>query len=244
MAANLRSMNRRAFIAALSATCGSAAFAQTVPAPAAALTFYAGQAGRLTTDRDRLGGNPFASAVCEVIGQKPLTLQTFTRRLAEANQIYSGGWQMLDYPRDIADPKRRIDKGETRIALVLINADYSQSDAYSLRGAAFDAKRVPAALTEAGFETRLVLDNSLADARAALADFAVRSADADNAIIYVGGHGAQRHKTVYWLMGDFPGQDAKWLEGHAIPVNEIATAARARTLNLVLYASCRDNPFR
>ena len=237
-------MNRRAFFAMLAAASAAPAFAQTVSPAAAALIYYAGQAGRLTTDRDRLGGNPFASAVCEIIGQRPLTLETFTRRLAEANQIHSGGWQMLDYPRNIPDPKRRIDKGDRRIALVLINADYSQSDAYSLRGAAFDAKRVPAALTEAGFETTLVLDNTIADARAALADFAVRSADADNAIIYIGGHGAQRHKTVYWLMGDFPGQDAKWLDGHAIPVNEIATAARARTLNLVLYASCRDNPFK
>ncbi len=234
-------MDRRAFIAALAAASAGPAFAQT--GPAAALTYYAGQAGRLTTDRDKLGGNPFASAVCEIIGQRPLTLQTFTRRLAEANQIHSGGWQMLDYPRDIPDPRRRIDKGDKRIALVLINADYSQSEAYSLRGAAFDAKRVPAALSDAGFETTLVLDNSIGDARAALADFASQSETADSAIIYIGGHGAQFRRTVYWLMGDFPSQDAKWLEGHAIPVNEIARAARARTLNLVLYASCRDNPF-
>jgi len=191
-----------------------------------------------------LPARTFASAVCEVIGQRPLTLETFTRRLAEANQIYSQGWQMLDYPRDLPDPKRRLDTGEKRLALVLINADYSKSGAYSLRGAAFDARRVPAALSAAGFETTLALDNTIDAARAALADFAVRSETADIAIIYIGGHGAQHRRTVYWLMGDYPDQDARWLESHAIPVNEIARAGRARTLNLVLYASCRDDPFR
>ncbi len=237
-------MYRRTFLAALAASAAPPALAQAGAAPSPALIYYAGQAGRLTTDRDRLGGNPFASAVCEIIGQRPLTLETFTRRLAEANQIHSLGWQMLDYPRNLPDPRRRLDTGEKRLALVLINADYSKSGTYSLRGAAFDAKRIPAALNAAGYETTLALDNTIDAARLALADFAVRSETADTAIIYVGGHGAQHKRTVYWLMGDYPEQDAKWLATHAIPVDEIARAGRARTLNLVLYASCRDDPFR
>ena len=69
------------------------------------------------------------------------------------------------------------------------------------------------------------------------------SKGADDAVIYIGGHGAQRSRDVYWLMGDFPGQDAKWLGDHAITVGAIAKSAKARELNLVLYASCRDNPF-
>lgn len=235
-------MNRRTLLAALAASTAAPAFAQS--GPSEALIYYAGQAGRLTTDRDRLGGNPFASAVCEIIGERPLSLETFTRRLAEANQIHSQGWQMLDYPRSLPDPKRRLDKGDKRLALVLINADYSQSEAYSLRGAAFDAKRVPAALNAAGYETTLALDNTIDEARAALADFALRSEAADATIVYIGGHGAQHKRTVYWLMGDYPEQDAKWLDTHAIAVSEIARAGRAKTLNLVLYASCRDNPFK
>lgn len=235
-------LNRRAALAALAAAGAGPALAQTAATPPPALVYYAGQAGRLTSDRSSQGGNPFATAVCEVISERPLTLETFTRRLAETNQIHSRGWQTLDYPRTLPDPKRRLDKGETRIALVLINADYSQSDAYSLPGAANDAKRVPAALTEAGYDTTLVLDQTAEGARAALADFAIRSEAADNAIVYIGGHGLQRGRTVYWMMGDFPGRDAKWLDTHAIAVNEIATSSRARTLNLVLYASCRDNP--
>lgn len=237
-------MNRRAFIAALAASSAGSALAQTSPSAVAPLLYYAGQAGRLTSDRSSQGGNPFASALCEVIAGRPLTLETFTRRMAEANQIHSRGWQMMDYPRVLPDPKRRLDKGASRLALVLINADYSKSDAYSLPGAAHDAKRVPAALNEAGYQTMLVLDANAEEARAALAEFALASEGADNAIIYIGGHGAQHQRNVYWIMGDFPAQDAKWLPTHAIPVSEIAKAGRARSLNLVLYASCRDDPFR
>lgn len=237
-------MNRRGFLAGLAAVSAGSAFAQTAAAsPAPALIYYAGQAGRLTSDRDTAGGNPFATAFCEVIQQKPLNLKRFTERMAIANQIHSRGWQMMDYPRVLPETKARLDKGEKRVALVLINADYSKSDAYSLPGAKFDAKRVPAALTAAGFETTLVLDASAADARVKLDEFARTSESADTSIIYIGGHGAQRSRDVYWLAGDFPGQDAKWLADHAITVAEISQAARARELNLVLYASCRDNPF-
>ena len=237
-------MDRRAFIAGLAAASANPAFAQTTPEPPSALVYYAGQAGRLTSDRSSKGGNPFASALCEVIAKKPLTLETFTKRMAEANQIHSRGWQMMDYPRTLPDPKRRLDVGEKRVALVLINADYSKSDAYSLPGAAHDAKRVPAALSDAGYETTLVLDRTASEARLALEEFAAMSQTAGNAIIYIGGHGCQYQRTVYWMMGDFPEQDAKWLQTHAIPVSEIAKAGRARSLSLVLYASCRDNPFR
>lgn len=235
-------MNRRGFIAGLAAVSAGSAFAQTA-APSAPLIYYAGQAGRLTSDRDKAGGNPFATALCEVIALKPLTLKKFTEQLAYYNAIRSMGWQQMDYPRELPAPKRRLDKGEHRVALVLINADYSKSDAYSLPGAKFDARRVPAALTAAGFETTLVLDARAADARAKLETYARISENAETSIVYIGGHGAQRSRDVYWLAGDFPGQDAKWLDDHAITVAEIAQASRAQDLNLVLYASCRDNPF-
>lgn len=237
-------MQRRTFIAGLMAASAGSAFAQTAPAAPAPLIYYAGQAGRLTSDRDRQGGNPFASALVQVIAEKPLTLETFTRRMAEANAIHSRGWQQLDYPRRLPSPKLRLDaKGGKRIALVLINSDYSQSDAYSLPGAAVDAKRVPAALTTAGFETTVVFNQTVDQARVALDDFGARSAEADVSTIYIGGHGAQHGRNVYGLMGDYPAQDAKWLPTHAIAVEEIAKAGRAKALNMVLYASCRDDPF-
>ncbi len=228
------------------ATAAGSAGAQTMPAPAEPLFYYAGQAGRLTQDRDRQGGNPFASALVEVLKQTPITLADFGGRLAAANAKHSGGWQQLQMPRKLSDPKWRLgSEGQKRVALVLINADYSKSGGvYSLPGAAFDANRLPAALREAGFETTLVLDNDAKGARKALAEFAMQSAAADASLIYVGGHGIQHRRTVYWMMGEYPGQDAKWLPTHALSLDEIAKAGRARAVNLVLYASCRDDPFQ
>ncbi len=243
-AASLGWMNRRAFIAALGASAAAPALAQTAPAAPAPLFYYAGQAGRLTSDRDRQGGNPFASALCEVLPELPLTLEAFGGRMALANSLHSRGWQNIQMPRKLPDPKLKLGRADqSRRALVLINADYSKSDAYSLPGARFDARRVPDALQAAGFETTLALDAGVEGARAAMAAFAAQSADADVSLVYVGGHGLQRKRTVYWMMGDYPGRDSKWLATHAISLDEIGTAGRARQANLVLYASCRDDPF-
>ena len=174
-------IQRRLFIAMAAMAVAAGAWAQSSPAPQP-LIYYAGAAGRLTQDRDRLGGNPFASALVEVLREAPLTLADFGARMSAANAKHSGGWQQLQMPKTLPDPKLRLDgdKGSKRIALVLINADYSKSDGvYSLPGAAFDAKRVPAALREAGFETTLVLDASADMARRAIAEFAAQSAAAD-----------------------------------------------------------------
>jgi hypothetical protein len=240
-------MIRRAFLFGLTATAMGAAIAQTAAPAPAPLVYYAGQPGRLTQDRDRQGGNPFASALVEVLKEERLTLADFAGRMSAANAKYSGGWQQLQMPRSVPDPKLRIDNaaGGKRVALVLINADYSKSNGvYSLPGAAFDARRVPKALIDAGFETLVVADKDAKAARKALADFAKLSTSADASLIYVGGHGIQRKRMVYWMMGDYPAQDPKWLPTHAISLDEIGKAGQARAANLVLYASCRDDPFQ
>lgn len=236
-------MMRRLFIGVFAAVAFGAAVAQT-SAPVTALMYYAGAPGRLTQDRDKLGGNPFASALIEVLRSEPTTLEDFTARLSAANARHSGGWQQLQFPKKLPYWKMAARDGEKRVALVLINADYSKTDGvYSLPGAAFDARRVPEALKAAGFETTIVLDANAEGARKAMADFAERSADADASLIYVGGHGIQHKRVVYWMMGDYPEQNAKWLSTHAITLDEIGRVGRARDVNLVLYASCRDDPF-
>jgi len=239
-------MTRRLFIALLASATIAGASAQTAPASTSPgpLFYYAGQPGRLTQDRDRLGGNPFASALVEVLQKKPATLSDFTAALAASNARHSGGWQQLQFPKTLPRWKMDVAK-EKRVALVLINADYSKTPGvYSLPGAAFDAQRVPDALREAGYEVTLVLDKTTDEARKALEDFASTSAEANASLIYIGGHGAQHKRVVYWMMGDYPEQDAKWLPTHAISVDEIGRAGHAKDVNLVLYASCRDDPFR
>ena len=236
-------MIRRFLSCILVAAFMAGAWAQTAPAQPTALMYYAGQPGRLTQDQDRLGGNPFASAVVEVLKAEPWTLQEFTERLAAANARHSGGWQQLQFPKKL--PKWKMgEAGGRRVALVLINSDYSKSPGvYSLAGAAFDAKRIPEALRAAGFETTLVFDANADAARKAMADFAVVSEGAEASVVYVGGHGMQHKRAVYWLMGDYPEQDEKWIATHAIALDEIGRVGRAG-VNLVLYARCRDDPFR
>jgi Caspase domain len=234
---------RRWCLALAVAMFGGSALAQTVAPLPGALIYYAGQPGRLTQDRDEQGGNPFASALVEVLEHAPGTLSDFTAELAASNARHSGGWQQLQFPKKI--PYWRMDAKASgkRVALVLINANYSAAGVGSLPGAAFDAMRIPQALKAAGFETTLVFDASPADARKAMDAFSATSADAEAALIYVGGHGIQHKRVVYWMMGDYPAQDAKWLPDHAFAIDEIARSARARSMNLILYASCRDDPF-
>lgn len=238
-------MIRRVLSCVLVAAAVATATAQTAAPMPQPLMYYAGQPGRLTQDRDRLGGNPFASALVEVLKSEPVSLEDFTARLSALNARHSGGWQQLQFPKKL--PRWKMDTAPPgkRVALVLINADYSETKGvYSLPGAAFDAKRVPEALTAAGFETTLVLDANADDARKAMAEFAKLSETADASLIYVGGHGIQHKRVVYWMMGDYPEQSAKFLPTHAIRLDEIGRAGHAREVNLVLYASCRDDPFQ
>jgi hypothetical protein len=202
--------------------------------------------GRLTMDRDRLGGNPFASGLIDVLKDPTLTLRDFGQRLAGATQQRAMGWMQPDIPRHVDNPGWRLapNPQERRIALVLINADYAKSGIASLPGAVVDSRRVPAALAEAGFDVELVYDQTTQAARARLADFSKRAAEADVALIYIGGHGIQHKRIAYWISGDYPEQDARHLPTHALSIPQISEAARAKSVNLVLYASCRDDPFR
>src|SRR5689334_24197986 len=114
-------MIRRLFLSMLAAAALGSASAQTAPEAISPspLMYYAGQPGRLTQDRDRLGGNPFASALVEVLKGKPTTLEDFTARLSASNARHSGGWQQLQFPKKIPFWKMDAASPGRRVALVL-----------------------------------------------------------------------------------------------------------------------------
>ncbi len=240
-------MNLRALtIFAISLLGTAPSMAQAAAGPPEALTYYAGMAGRLTTDRDAEGGNPFASALVHLLRDDTLRLRDFGTKLAALTMNKSGGWQSPEIPRRVPAPDWSFAEGagEDRVALVLVNSDYSQSGVSSLPGAAFDAVRVPEALEKAGFATTLVLDAAGDEVKAALDAFAERSSVADVAVVYLGGHGVQPGRDVYWIYGDYPDPESRsGLATHALKVSEAGQAAQARLLNFVFYAACRDNPF-
>ena len=211
------------------------------------LLFHASASGRQTMDEGEGGGNPFASALIEILQKGEVRLRDFPGRLRELTVKKSSGFQTPDVPKNVSGghwalvPSRT---GEKRIALVLVVSNYERAGAISLPGAAHDSHRMTSALTKAGFKTELALDLDLNGMRKKLAEFGAASSRYDVAAIYTTGHGVERDGVIYLVPGAFPiseGGDA--LPSNALPLRDIAASPRARAMNLVFYGGCRDNPF-
>jgi hypothetical protein len=225
--------------------CLTAVFAAT--ASAEPLIFHASTSGQKTQDQGEGGGNPFASALIEILARPKMRLAGLPEALRALTVKKSDGLQTPDVPGAVVPKDWKLapsQAGETRTALVLVVSDYRRAGANSLPGAEHDARRIASALTAAGFATGTALDRDLAGMRKRLGEFAAKSAGYDAAAIYTTGHGLESEGAVYLLPGDFPASQGKAALGtHALPLREIAKAAKARRVNLVFYGGCRDNPF-
>lgn len=217
------------------------------PVRAETLVFHASQSGHQTLDEGEGGGNPFASALIELLARPALNVAELPAALRDLTARNSGNFQSADVPAAgalDATPLVPPAAGQRRVALVMVVSDYARSGAQSLPGAKHDADRVAIALRGAGFDTHLAVDLGLRGMHDKLADFARRSRDADAAVIYTTGHGVEVGGTVYLLPGDYPiAARDKALRQHALPLPEIARAPAAKATNLVFYGGCRDNPF-
>ncbi len=235
-----------AFLALVTVTSTPMLRAEETPQPA--LVFYASSSGKPTFDQGEGGGNPFASALVELLQSRDLGLGAFSTQLRVLTVKKSGGRQQPEVPSSPHPADWKIApkaEGERRVALVLVYSDYSGlGEAKSLPGAKRDAGRVSDALNAAGFETKSILDPIRAHLGDELAAFASRSEGADVALVYTTGHGVQVAGKVYLLPGDFPvSQRAGALAEFAIPLDAISAVPRAKRTNLVMYGGCRDNPF-
>lgn len=222
--------------------------AGAIAGPAAALVYHAAQSGRETLDEDAAGGNPFATAFVETLAGAPLDLAAFDRELRRLTRHHSDGYQEVDGPPPEGRPGPAVGgsgDARRRVALVIVLADYGAAQGIaSLPGARFDAARVAAALRRAGYDTDLALDLPRADFLARLDAFRTRSAAADQAILYTTGHGVEIDGTVHLIGNDFPlAQGRAALAGHAVTLPRMVGALAARSLNLALYAGCRNQPF-
>ncbi|MGO9171147.1 MAG: caspase family protein [Rhodomicrobium sp.] len=211
------------------------------------LIFHASTSGHRTLDQGDGGGNPFASALIEILGRTEMRLAEFPAALRTLTVEKSKGRQSPDVPKAVSPEDWKLVPqlaGEKRVALVLVVSDYRQSRAQSLLGAEHDAHRVAEALTKAGFATETALDLDLSNMRKKLHDFAVASADFDAAVIYTTGHGLESKGAVYLIPGDYPREEGNSaLAARALPLVEIANVARAKRVNLVFYGGCRDDPY-
>lgn len=238
----MRRITRRTLAAGLVAL-PTLAHAKT---PGPRVQFWATASGGETLDGPNGSGNPFATALIETMGDAALDFYDACEQIRERTYTLSNGFQAaetLNYER--APEWRFAPQGrERRVALVLIFSDYSASDAAaSLPGAATDGARIERAFAGAQFETRLVANASRAQLASELARFARRSARADVAAIYATGHGVEAEGVQYVLFGDHVVADGAAGLARAAKWADIAPAARARKLNLTIWAGCRNNPF-
>jgi len=223
---------RLALLAALLAAPASAADGAPVH------TIYATQPGGYAYDADAFGGNPFASALIWALGHPgPGQVERLEARTGE----YSGGYQVADGLAVPAEVGLNPAPGEAAVALVVVFSDYGDQEGLaSLPGAAFDAARIAAALEAAGYATRMVIARDARGYRAELAGFAERSRGAERALLYTTGHGTEP-------AGGPPSMLPPDLDrvpdpplSEAIALDEVGRALRARKVNLLLYAGCRE----
>ncbi len=127
-----------------------------------------------------------------------------------------------------------------RVALIIGNSQYQELG--TLRNAGSDATAIDDVLKTLGFKTQLVLDASSDRTRRALRQFAGDGADADIALVFYAGHGAQVNGSNYLLPVDIEvPRFASDLALDGLKVDDLVNALRARTIVLFLDA-CRDNP--
>jgi hypothetical protein len=201
--------------------------------------FYASQSGRVTLDQDREGGNPFASAVVELLARSSITFAAFQADLINLTKQKSGGLQDPDVVGgDSLATWRFLPKPRTEkwVALVLVFSDYPVLRR-SLPGAKRDLHRVAIALHSVGFEVWAVSDPdqaALGKIMRLFADLATRS---DVAVLYVTGHGFEVSGATYLL----PGYSRSYLD-RTVQLSTLASVLRARRVNLVFYGGCRNGP--
>jgi hypothetical protein len=217
--------------------------------PNNSIAFYGTRSGGRTLDQGEGGGNPFASALIELLARKKLTIDTLARDIVKLTERNSRAFQRAEVSPISSVGRldiRSRPSAESRVALVSVFADYSASEGLiSLPGAEHDARRVGAAFDAAGFDTKTLIAKRLVEVIEALGDYVSRSVSADFAVLYTTGHGVEINGKIYLLPGDYPISNGNaCLSTHALRVNDLSKYMRAKRANLLFYAGCRDNPFR
>ncbi len=213
------------------------------------LLFYATGPGGTALDADDQGGNPFASALIETASDPMLRLRFLEARLRRLTFAKSLGIQEVERFGDVGLPEWQFVEDanlprEKRRALLLVVSDYAKLETFaSLSGAAHDEQRVAGMLAQHGFAVRSGIGPSRNELLTALASFRRESQHSDIGIIYSTGHGVELDGIVYLIPGDYPARDgfgSSQLKRHAISVAQIASAASAKSQNLVFFGGCRE----
>ena len=229
-------MRGGAAVALVAAAFGIGPAAATDPLPAHVI--YAAQPGSPTLDEGDGGGNPFAGALIDLLGDPAVRLAVLPRLLRQGTLQRSAGFQQVDADDDLGGGQLRLAaRDDGRLALVIVQAAYASGRFPALAGAARDGRRIADAFARAGFAVETSVDEDRPALEARLAAFARSSAAADIAVIYATGHGTQRAGRTY-LRVDTPPAIAN-RKGGDLAIADLAAAVRAGTANLVFWAGCR-----
>jgi uncharacterized caspase-like protein len=158
-----------------------------------------------------------------------------TEPLSAAQQAASAGPQQ---ERTTKTESALVRQG--RIALVIGNSSYSGLP--KLANPANDAQAIADKLRSISFRTTLVLDASEQDLRREVRKFASDSADADIAVVFYAGHGAQVNGENYLLPVDMEiARTEADIQLTGLKVDDLVNSVRSTT-KIVFLDACRDNP--
>jgi len=153
-----------------------------------------------------------------------------------------GFWPIAWHTRDNDVPQLLAQQQQSRTALVIGNAAYSED---ALTNPANDANDVAEALRSLGFEVTLVLDADLKAMEEALDTFSRQLNRGGVGVFYYAGHGVQVEGENYLipLTANLTRQNDVRYE--AVPLGKVLNAMETSEakVNVVIIDACRDNPF-
>jgi uncharacterized caspase-like protein len=129
---------------------------------------------------------------------------------------------------------------DRRLALVIGNSDYTNLP--RLTNPANDAVSISDVLKKMGYQTHLVLNAPTDTIRNAARKFASESENADVAVVYYAGHGAQLNGSNYVLPTDMdiPRTSAD-IQFAGLKIDDLVNSIGSNT-KIIFLDACRDNP--
>ena len=176
-----------------------------------------------------------------ILGQQPDLLK-------EIMEIESPQPQIVVQVNSQEEKKNVAKQKETRIALVIGNANYASQRLESLSSPINDARGVSKMLEKLGFKVRPVVENGSKNTmRKAIMDFIREAKNYDVALFYYSGHGIQSKPglsaTNYLIPSDAKLQFCESLSGECIDLNEMVlnnlSKEREGKASLAFIDACR-----
>lgn len=132
---------------------------------------------------------------------------------------------------------------ENRTALIIGNADYSESP---LKNPGNDARDMADALEQIGFDTTLVVDVDRREMGRSIRDFGKKLRKRGGVgLFYYAGHGMQIDNRNYLIPVDSPMEEEDEVPYESVDVGSVLAKMESagNALNVIILDACRNNPF-